>query len=177
MKLYELVQSIMTSVSIAQDEIEKQTIENISQYFDGQGNPEMLSVRIPRTQEDAQSGEQTTTTDVVNIPLLSLLQHNPIKIKEMQVSFEFPLEEVGKLEESGDGPDANAGPANNLMATSSSNQLKQRRRKRIMETDISQKRSFFSSGKSRNATVNITFESGEPTEGYLKLNGHLQKLF
>ncbi|WKE64078.1 DUF2589 domain-containing protein [Gallaecimonas kandeliae] len=176
MTLQDLVEAIMTSVANAQDEIEKQNLLNISQYFDGDGNPEVVRVRVPQQGLHlVDEGEGNLAKDrVVEVPLLSLLQINPIKIKEMTVDFDVSLEMVGKVEEV--AAKEQAVPKNNLLDTTSSNSLRGRARKRLMATELFSG-SLFGGSKNRNAKVKITFESGEPPEGYIKLNSHLLKLF
>lgn len=177
MQLNDLVEAIMSSVSTAQEEIEKQNIQNLSQYFDKEGNPEVVKVRVPSPSSQLHAvgedqSQQTESYQEINIPLLTLLQINPIKIKEMSVDFEISLTAVNALEaaaKEGEG-------SNNLLQTSTSKSIKQARKKKFMSTDLFGG-NIFGKGKNRNAKVKITFESGEPPEGYMKLNSHLLKLF
>lgn len=183
MTLQSLVEAIMTSVSEAQDEIEKQNIHNISRYFDGDGKPETVKVLLPsmhnsdgRVVQEGNTGQdEDKRYDPVEIPLLSLLQVNPIKIKEMAVNFKISMDALEQIENDSPVTDT-SDKANNLLGTSTSKAIKNSRKKRLMSTELLSNK-FFGRGKDRNAEVKITFESGEPPEGYLKLNSHLLKLF
>ncbi len=174
MTLQDLVEAILSSVATAQNEIEKQNIQNISSYFDKDGNPEIVRIKIPTQHEALHQGSVDHDGDgpgyeEVEIPLFTLLQINPIKIKEMSVEFDISLNTVEKIEALSDDKTDDVG--NNLLQTSTSEEIKKKRNQKIMSTDL------FGDRKNRNAKVNITFESGEPPEGYLKLNSHLMKLF
>ena len=47
MQLNDLVEAIMSSVASAQNEIEQQNIQNLSRYFNKDGEPEVVTVRLP----------------------------------------------------------------------------------------------------------------------------------
>ncbi|WDE06534.1 DUF2589 domain-containing protein [Thalassomonas viridans] len=180
MQLNDLVEAIMSSVASAQNEIERQNIQNLSQYFNKDGEPEMVTVRLPSASAhlhavgdnspgQSQGGDGYQEID---IPLLTLFQVNPVKIKEMSVNFNISLNAVEEIEQAAAEDDK----TNDLLHTSTSKIMKKARKKKFMSTDLFAG-SLFGRGKNRNAEVKITFESGEPPEGYLKLNSHLLKLF
>ncbi|USD36026.1 MULTISPECIES: DUF2589 domain-containing protein [Ferrimonas] len=178
MKLHELVEAIMDSVTEAQQRIEQQNIQNLLQYFDHDSSddsltPKSIELKFPGTSVDhhgdtvMENGCVKVEHQTVQVPLLSLLQVNPIKIKDMSVQFELGLGEVETLtpdSEGGRGPD----PLSNL--------LNRDCRRKVMNTELNP-RSVFGRNKDRNAEVTITFESGELPEGYLKINSQLMKLF
>lgn len=173
MRLHNLVEAIMDSVTEAQNRIELQNIENILQYFDvtadGAFIPKKLELRMPYVELDQHGdpievqGENTA----IQIPLLSLAQLTPVRIKDMSVKFDVTLGEVKKIA----APDASA-PGQTPLAKL----LKTRQSRKVMETELEGK-SGFGRNKGRTAEVKITFESGELPEGYLKINSHLMKLF
>ncbi|WDE10759.1 DUF2589 domain-containing protein [Thalassomonas haliotis] len=180
MQLDDLVEAIMSSVASAQDEIEKQNIQNLSRYFNKDGEPEVVTVRLPSASAHLQAVGGNTSQppqgsdgyQEIDIPLLTLLQVKPIKIKSMSVNFNISLTAVESIEQAAENEDK----ADNLLHTSTSTIMKKARKKKYMSTDLFGG-SLFGRGKNRNAEVKITFESGEPPEGYLKLNSHLLKLF
>lgn len=172
MTLQDLVESIMTSVAKAQDEIEKQNLQHFSNYFDSEGKPQMVTVRLPKHEASAHESEQ----EELKVPVLSLMQLNPVKIKEMTVDFQISLNAVEKIEQASDAESIDAKSENNLLDTTDHELVKQKRQKRVLSTDLFSK-GFGSKSKNRNAEVKITFESGEPPEGVMKLNSHLLRLF
>lgn len=178
MKLHDLVESIMDSVSEAQSRVEQQNIENLLQYFDHNEKddsltPKSIELKFPNAQVD-QNGETMMENGApimehqsVHVPLLSMLQLNPIKIKDMSVQFDV---ELGDIETVKAPPEADSGKS------MLSKLLNREQSRKIMNTDINGS-SGFGRKKGRNAEVTITFESGELPEGYLKVNSHLMKLF
>lgn len=104
MTLQDLVESIMTSVAKAQDEIEKQNLQHFSNYFDSEGKPQMVTVRLPKHDASDHDSEQ----EELKVPVLSLMQINPVKIKEMTVDFQISLNAVEKIEQAADADSIDA---------------------------------------------------------------------
>ena len=66
----------------------------VKDYFDKDGNPYMIKVQLPH----GTNGEMQE----VNIPVVTLVPHNGMAIKEVEIEMEVALSE-GELEEINDG--------------------------------------------------------------------------
>ena len=88
-------QGIYKSIVEAQNTIEQHYIGEIKEdYFDKDGKPYMIDVQLPH----GTGGEMRT----INIPVITLVPHNGMAIKEVEVEMEVALSE-GELEEINDG--------------------------------------------------------------------------
>ncbi|MDP2575290.1 DUF2589 domain-containing protein [Vibrio penaeicida] len=157
--LQNLVEAIMGSISEAQDQIERQTLENINEWFDEDGRPKMISFRVPAfgSEADKKRARGQLAEREIQVPLITLTQNNPIKIKKLISKFDISLNGV-------DGVDT----------ATKNNEKSESRLKQVLSTDL------FSGPKEkgdRKATMEIEFEAGEATEAYLKLQNELLKLF
>ena len=164
--LQNLVEAIMSSIAEAQTQIERQTLDNINEWFEEDGRPKYTTFKLPSLQpnyvEQGQKNE-TLIEREVNIPLLTLMQLNPIKIKKLNAKFEISLGSVDMQEEEGKPP-------------SLINKSTTKRIKKILSTDLFTGNSK-DINKPRQASMEIEFGSSEPTEAYLKLQNELLKLF
>lgn len=162
LSLQNLVEAIMNSIADAQDQIERQTLDNINEWFDEEGRPKMISFKVPAfgPEADQLRAKGEVAEREIHVPLLTLMQNNPIKIKRLISKFEITLGGVEIQEQEGKHPGI-------------ASQTTQRIRK-ILSTDL-----FTGDAKrrSKTASMEIEFESGEPTEAYLKLQNELLKLF
>jgi hypothetical protein len=89
-----LIQGIAGAIASAQQEVERQQILNLGAFFDKTLRPLMMSIRVPSLRHGAEPGAE----DLVDIPLLTLLPHNPLRISEVQVDFDI---ELGGVEDDG----------------------------------------------------------------------------
>ena len=79
------------SIVEAQNTVEQHTVGEIKKdYFDEDGKPHMVAVQLP----SGANGEMKT----VNIPVITLVPHNGMAIKEVEIEMEVGLSE-GELEE------------------------------------------------------------------------------
>ena len=76
--LRSLIQGIAGAIASAQQEIERQQILNLGAFFDQTLRPLMMSLRLPSLRHGVHPG----TEDLVDIPLLTLLPHSPLRISE-----------------------------------------------------------------------------------------------
>ncbi|MBD1557266.1 DUF2589 domain-containing protein [Vibrio sp. S9_S30] len=157
--LQNLVEAIMGSISEAQDQIERQTLENINEWFDEDGRPKMISFRVPAfgPEADKKRARGQLAEREIHVPLITLTQNNPIKIKKLISKFDISLNGV-------DGVDT----------ATKNNKQPESRLKQVLSTDLFSGRS---EKGDRKATMEIEFEAGEATEAYLKLQNELLKLF
>ena len=161
-----LVEAIMNSIADAQDQIERQTLDNINEWFDDEGRPKMVTFKLPSLHPDAieESEKGNLIEREVQVPLLTLMQNNPIKIKRLVSKFEVAL---GGVEEVKEEPLKGKKP---LLGSGTSS-----RTRKILSTDLFAGNGTFRK-KKRHASIEIEFESGEPTEAYLKIQNELLKL-
>lgn len=167
LSLKNLVEAIMNSIADAQDQIERQTMDEITEWFDENGRPKMVKFKVPSLHpndiEKREKGELIERE--IEVPLLTLMQKNPIKIKRLIAKFDISLGGVEMKEED---------PENSKKTLFGSKSGMKKRS--VLSTDL-----FTGKGKleqkANQASMEIEFESGEPTEAYLKLQNDLLKLF
>ena len=84
-------QGIYKSIVEAQNTIEQQYVGEVKEdYFDKNGKPYMIPVQLP----NGDNGELKT----VNIPVITLVPHNGMSIKEVEIEMEVALSQ-GESEE------------------------------------------------------------------------------
>jgi len=89
-------QGIYKSIVEAQNTIEQHYVGEIKEdYFDKDGNPYMVPVKLP----NGQNGGMET----INIPIITLVPHNGMAIKEVEIEMKVALspgesEEINKSE-------------------------------------------------------------------------------
>jgi hypothetical protein len=166
--LQNLVEAIMNSIADAQDQLERQTMNNLNDWFDADGRPKTITFRVPSLHpnhiEQRQAGGESVERNI-EIPLLTLMQMNPIKIKKLITKFDIAL---GSVEVTEDETDSDAKP---LIGTGTVKRIK-----KILSTDLFTGNTKGASAP-RQASMEIEFESSEPTEAFLKLQNELLKLF
>ena len=87
-------QGIYKSIVEAQNTIEQHYVGEIKEdYFDKDGNPHMMPIQLPT----GENGEMKT----VNIPVITLVPHNGMAIKEVEIDMKVALspgesEEINK---------------------------------------------------------------------------------
>ena len=86
-----IFQGIYKSIVEAQNTIEQHYVGEVKEdYFDKNGKPYMIPIQLP----DGQNGEMKT----INIPVITLVPHNGMAIKEVEVEMKVALSS-GDLEE------------------------------------------------------------------------------
>lgn len=165
LSLKNLVEAIMNSIADAQDQIERQTLEEITEWFDEDGRPKMVKFKVPSLHPN--DIEKRATGEIIyrdmEVPLLTLMQKNPIKIKRLLAKFDIALGGV-ELNEDDKGKEKRSffGPKTD------------KKTRKILSTDLFTGKN---KGNLSQASMEIEFESGEPTEAFLKLQNDLLKLF
>ena len=87
-------QGIYKSIVEAQNTIEQHYVGEVKEdYFDKDGNPYMMPIQLPT----GQNGEMKT----INIPVITLVPHNGMAIKEVEIEMKVALspgesEEINK---------------------------------------------------------------------------------
>ncbi|GDY28167.1 hypothetical protein AHAT_40570 [Agarivorans sp. Toyoura001] len=165
--LQNLVEAIMNSISDAQDQIERQTLDNINEWFDDEGRPKTVIFKVPSLHPDdvesRKNGGELVEREI-EVPLLTLMQKNPIKIKKLTSKFDISLGGVEIQENQGD-------TSKTLIGSETTKRIR-----KILSTDLFTG-SAKESSKPRQASMEIEFESSEPTEAFLKIQNDLLRLF
>lgn len=157
--LPDLVEAFMNAIADAQDKIERQTMDNINEWFDAEGRPKMVAFRVPSLMPQGQGGsEDGAGEQQLKVPLLTLMQNNPIKIKRLVTKFDINLGGVVVQPEANPDKGASSGEAKRMKKLLTANLFANKKR------------------RGQEACMEIEFESGEPTEAYLKLQNELLKL-
>jgi hypothetical protein len=100
--LQDLVHAIAGAVTDAQQEVEKAQIANLGTYLDRDRRPLTLQLRVPSIRPEAALGDE----DLYQAPLIALVAHSKLRIKQVEVSFDV---ELGDLAEAASAPNAPAG--------------------------------------------------------------------
>jgi hypothetical protein len=85
--LKDLVQAIAGAVTQAQHEIEVGQLANLQMFFDQDGRPDMLHLKVPALRSQASHGDE----DEYVVPKLTLIQNSPLHIKKVDVDFDVEL--------------------------------------------------------------------------------------
>ena len=140
-------QGIYKSIVEAQNTVEQHTVGEIKKdYFDKDGKPYMIEVQLPH----GTGGEMKT----INIPLITLVPHNGMAIKEVEIEMEVALSE-GELEEINNSDTTNKKPS----------RIKQ------FLTDLSRRNKG-----SKMAKIKVKFNGQETPEGIARIKDSLVKL-
>ena len=159
--LRSLIQGIAGAIASAQQEIERQQILNLGAFFDQALRPLMMSLRLPSLRHGVDPG----TEDLVDIPLLTLLPHNPLRISEAQVEFDI---ELGGVEEDGELDSPNA-----IQTTDAHAKVAPQPKVRRILADAF---SGAASAKGPKAHVMIKVRDAEVPEGLARLLTELNKM-
>ncbi|NER13713.1 DUF2589 domain-containing protein [Leptobacterium flavescens] len=140
-----LLQAIHNAVLRAQELTEEQHIHQLDKYFDEDGKPITQEISVPTLDPE----DDPDNMVVLKVPLMSLLPPSAIKIRKLKLKFQAGLGKI-KL---GDA-DSKQGPS--------------------LDIDMGSSGGFFGKNQAT-ADVEITFESGEPSESFLRINDYLVK--
>ena len=140
-------QGIYKSIVEAQNTIEQHYIGEIKEdYFDRDGKPYMIEVQLPH----GNGGELKT----INIPVITLVPHNGMAIKEVEVEMEVALTH-------GESEEINKGDAT---------KKKPSRIKRFI-TDLSRRNKG-----SKMAKIKVKFHGQDAPEGIARIKDSLVKI-
>ena len=87
--LHDLVGSVAGAIVDAQGLVERHFIEQVSHYFDSEGRPLSLALKIPRASSSSPDNYQQ-----VGVPLLSLVESTMLAIKDLRIELEVELGSV-----------------------------------------------------------------------------------
>ena len=140
-----LTKGLYDAVVLAQSLAENQHIEAVGKFFDKDGKPICLDVKIP---------DSTGKDNVVKIPLATLAPQSSIKIKELTMELKVKLQSFGKRKSRLGGGIFCKEDAGAISADLGSSILPKR---------------------NQYANLKITFEGTDPPEGLVRLNNNLIK--
>jgi hypothetical protein len=138
---------IYKSIVEAQNTIEQHYVGEIKEdYFDNKGNPHTVPVQLPA----GQNGEMKT----INIPLITLVPHNGMAIKEVEIEMKVALSP-------GESEEVN--------------------KSKVTKKKPSKIRSFFTDLSNRNksremAKIKVKFNGQDPPEGLARIKDSLIKI-
>ncbi len=163
LSLNELVEALAGAIIEAQDRIEQHQISNLARYFDRDGRPESLNVRLPSLHPQAETGDEET----YRAPYLALVSTHLLKIKDVELSFDVDLVEIGEA-----APDGGSAPPAAPAPAKGSIQAAQARRAptRNVQVDL---RAGFLRRRAGSVHVLLRVEGSEPAEGAARLVNHL----
>ena len=157
-----LIEALANAVIEAQDRIEQHQISNIRRYFDRDNRPVSVFVRMPSLHPNAKVGDETQPGDdmLLRVPLLALVSSNPLRIKDVEISFDADIGEISEVA-------AAEKPADQQKDWDSAAAAK------AVQVDV---RSGFLWPGRKTAHIVMRVEGAEPTEGMSRLMQHLLKL-
>ena len=145
-----LIKGLAGAVIEAQDSIEKHQIANLRTYFDPYNRPICVDIRLPSQHPQATEDSE----DLYRAPLLPLVGTNTLQIREVEISFDAELTELGPEEQTTAVDD----PLNHWEKSPVARQV-------AMNTGA---------GKGvGNVHVKLRVEGTEPTDGAARLMNHL----
>ena len=157
LSLNELIEALAGAIIQAQDRIERHQISNLASYFDADGRPRSLNIRLPSLNPQAERGDEET----YRAPLLALVSTNLLKIKDVELTFDVDLVEISEPPETvapaapTRAPGAGAGPPGPT---------------RTVQVDL---RAGFLRRRAGAVHVVLRVEGSEPAEGSARLVNHL----
>ena len=140
-----LIKGLSDAVVQAQSLAENQHIEALKKFFDKDGEPISMKVKIP----DGTGGQQ-----LINVPLVTLSPQGSIKIKELEMELKVKLSSFGNRKSRLGGGIFRNHDAGAINADLSASILPKR---------------------NQYANLKITFEGTDPPEGLVRLNNNLIK--
>ena len=140
-----LTKGLYDAVVQAQALAENQHIEAIKKFFDKDGKPKSMEIKIP----DGKGNKQ-----IVEVPLVTLTPQGSIKIKELTMELKVKLSSFGKRKSRLGGGIFRNKDAGAICADLGSSILPKR---------------------NQYANLKITFEGTDPPEGLVRLNNNLIK--
>ncbi len=102
--LHDLVATIASAVGTAQDLVERNYLAMVRRYFDDEGRPLSMSIKLPSLSADPSEAERQ-----VVVPVLSLVDSRALGIKSVDVTMDVALDDLD-VAAPGDGA------ANDLMS-------------------------------------------------------------
>lgn len=87
--LHDLVATIASAVGTAQDLVERNYLAMVRRYFDDEGRPLSMNIKLPSLSADPAEAERQ-----VVVPVLSLVDSRALGIKSVDVSMDVALDDL-----------------------------------------------------------------------------------
>ncbi|MDA3305078.1 DUF2589 domain-containing protein [Stenotrophomonas pavanii] len=91
MTFHSLIEALAGAVIEAQDSIEMHQLSNLRDFFDEDNRPRSVTIRLPSQHPQAEEGDE----DLYRAPLLPLVSTNNLRIREVEISFDADLADLG----------------------------------------------------------------------------------
>lgn len=88
MSLHDLIGSVASSIVDAQGLVERHFIDRISHYFDSEGRPLSMAIKMPRPSKAAADDHHYMQ---LAVPLLSLVESSMLSIRDLTIELEVEL--------------------------------------------------------------------------------------
>jgi hypothetical protein len=151
MTFHSLIEALAGAVIEAQDSIEMHQLSNLRDFFDEDNRPRSVTIRLPSQHPQAEEGDE----DLYRAPLLPLVSTNNLRIREVEISFDADLADLGT-----EDPDVPAPGAADAWESP-------RPAARHVGLDTGRGRGV------GNVHVQLRVEGTEPTDGAARLMNHL----
>lgn len=186
--LDDLIEALSGAVIAAQDRLQKHHLYNLKHYFveDSEESnvlrPISFTVRLPSS--NSQEGNSGQANDEIpeedyQVPLFAIASHNPLRIKDVEISFETNIGELrstkGEEEAEKSQEEVLAGEKNKVKREGLLKEqvLKAGQKKKTINVDA---QSGFMGRKGKTAHIKLRVEGGEPSEATSRMLHHLNKL-
>lgn len=162
----ELIDALQGAVIQAYTLSKNQHIHAMKDYFDEDGVPHMVKIKLPyKSEEGGKEGEIKYRT--VEIPAFSLVPQVSLKMHKVNMDFDVKL--VGLSQEASNQPESSYG---HISDSSSGRNLNLRNKKsQKLLTNV-----FAGTDDSNKVHVELEFTSGDPPEGVVRMNDMLIRL-
>jgi len=157
LSMNELIEALAGAVIEAQDRIERHQISNLASYFDADGRPRSLNLRLPSLHPQAEPGDEET----YRAPLLALVSTSLLKIKDVELTFDVDLVDISE-------PPETAAAAAPTLASEAGGVPPGP--KRTAQVDL---RAGFLRRRTGSVHVVLRVVGSEPAEGSARLVNHL----
>ena len=91
LSFHTLIEGLAGAVVEAQAGIEMHEISHLRDYFDEDNRPRSVTIRLPSLHPQAEEGDE----DLYRAPLLPLVSTNNLRIREVDISFNADLADLG----------------------------------------------------------------------------------
>ena len=178
--LNDLVEAIAGAVIQAQDRVERHQTSLLKDYFDADGRPLSVRLRVPSLREDA---DEYSEEEIV-APLLAIVGTNRLAIKELEISTKVTLGDLSQLvtEEAAETAEQGAEKEKKEKEGDGAGKQEPGQDETFPAQDAVHKKAIrldlgatAQDSKAASASLKLRIEAMEPTEGNARLMAELNK--